>query len=318
MVKYHREKGLNVFTFQVDDPDIAMDALLNTPKLVTLGNVNVQQLPRPTTSSTRKFENFILCGLPSTDVPGTLVPTLVGGSPGTVGAVYTYSFFAGVNDKYTVRVHTELAEVVDERDVKRVVYRHQNECNGNITVSPCCLDSPELPRKNTKSRFELTQSGTSWSVRFSFTGPSASNAIEREGICNYIWCNSAVMLCFLPCLPCYLCVMCTSDFHVRNPLLKLVGRVQEYCNGNGDDTMESQTGQASVETTVVKREGPLRAKRDEEEGPPESIQEAIPLAQISGENTRAKELKRWFDLYKSGAISKSEYDVEKAKLLHDP
>ena len=313
MVNYQREGNLNVFTFQVNDADVAMAALLDAPKLFTIGNVTEKMRPSPLVKGAQFFELFVLSGFPRTETPGAFTPILVQGRHGEVGATYSYSFLTGMNVKQEVNVHTELVEVVDEEDVKRVVYRHRNEATGNIKVGGCCVDSPKLPMKNTESRFELARQSTSWSVRFSFTGPNALDPRTREGTCNYWSMNFTVALILLPCCPMYLCYMYATHFSASEELLQQIGRVHKYCNGT--TTTNEAPAPVYAEATIVPRTGPLDAKRSEKGGQP--IQEEIPMAQVSEEDTREKALKRWFELYKSGAISKSEYDIEKARILRD-
>ena len=320
MVRYHREDGLNVFTFMVKDPTVALDALLDAQRLFSIGAISQAPIQSILGKGEQNFDIFILSGFPRTQRVGECVPLLVQGNDGTIGATYTYSFYCGYQEKHKVKVHTELVEVINEEDVKRVVYRHVNESEMNIINSAnCCDDVPYLPVEQTESRFEIVPNELRWEMTFSFTGPSAVDPTERQGAVSFYCCHGVLSLIFLPCIPCFGCAVYDYYFHPSKELLSQIRRLQAYCNGEAGVPRGQRNERVYAEARVVQTSGLMDSERDAKAGRLGRVQEAVPLTQSqeSDENTRAKQLKGWYELYKSGAISKSEYDAEKAKLLHD-
>ena len=337
-----REGAANVFRIKVNDPDQAFAAVLDVPGFYSTGSV--VSSGSFFDNSSEDLEVFVVTGFPVTRDPRIHRPTLQSGEPKAVGATYTFSFPVGEKvagtdrRKGEITIRTVITRLEDRPGFKEVAFHHNNTGREVPGIRCDCFPTPEVlyPETDTIIRIERNEAGD-WEMRLSYTGVSGSDPQEREGCANY-WVLTtaifAVLPCFLLCAPCIL----YDEFQVMTRIVtKQMERVQAYCNSYDPSTaVTTYPYQQGVPTglTSFQRSVPMGTKVAEEEAR-ESFQRvpegrkvaeevegsrtnydiAIPVARVESQQTRTEELDRWYQLYKSGAISYAEYEAEKAKIL---
>ena len=314
--RYRREGNANVFTFPVNDAARALDAFLDVPKLYSIGQVADKPKSSPHTKWGIFLDTFAVCGFPRTEQPGAWTPTLVSGDPRSIGAEYFFEFPAGLGGTKRIKVRTDIVDLEVQADRKRIVFKHRNESDGYVTVGDDCFANPEIPRADTETRIEITvQEGGKGSVKLSFVGPSATDPREREGDSNF-WCRVSCIMLFIPCfIPCTPCCVSMNEFILREEVLEQMNRVRNYCNSYELATEEYPTALPLVQSIGTQSGRPPVAKIDAKRKSSGGVQEAIPVAHVTGGESAAEELDKWFRLFKNGAITEAEYEAKKRHLL---
>ena len=250
-VRFRREEGWNVFSFDVEDPDYAFNALLNVPELLTTGVVHFDGDEKSHIEWSEYFTTFVICGFPRTNLREAFKPQLMKGGHACIGAVYSYTFALNEFRDEVVSGRTRIANIEERADFKEIVFAHHNEALRN-SYSGCCRVSP-LPYVDTETRARIINTTEdSWEVQLWHNGASAIDPIERDGECS-IRCGGALIMllmpCLWPCLPCFI----ADAFSVPNVVREQIGRVKEYCSpqttpveGNEQDQNRRGGGDASI------------------------------------------------------------------------
>lgn len=216
-----REDDSNVFKINVTDGDQALAAMRDVPRLYTTGgDIGSDCYCCGDSNWEGRMHTFLVTGFPRTKAPIYYTPQLVEGQPGSVGAVYSWEFPVGEQEfcapAKRIRVRTEITDVVDLADYKKVAFRHENEGMNVPTLGMGICDIPQVIVPETSTRIEifLNERGM-WDVSIGYKGLSADPR-EHRGCANY-WCEKATttIICpiFLPLLPCIV----EEDFTLMTP-----------------------------------------------------------------------------------------------------
>lgn len=305
-----RANGANIFKFEVSEGDKTLAALLDVPRLYSTGNEIGNSLSACLANWEEYLDTFVVTGFPCTKSKRLHVPQIVGGHPGTEGAVYEWSFPVGgrlrVGQKISVR--TEIVKVVDEGEIKEISFRHHNEGEDVPTLGCGIFVTPEILLPETETTFQIQRiEAETWQVTMSYKGVSGSDPTARQGCANYWLAIGVFSPLLLPVLPCVV----YSDFRIlRSSVYAQLLRVREYCVSYSDEEVDGafDAGFVPKEVGAFQRTSEKSARNNDD---------TIVVVQAQRAAAEPQEVERWYQLYKNGAISFAEYQAQKGKLLHD-
>ena len=300
-LQWEREDGVTTFKVDLARQEHAFAALRDVPGLIRAasGPMIWSSLSREGSSVAYAVTGF----LPISKKAKPLVVNLRSGNAGEVGAVYSCELaFDGVVSQGTM--YKEIVSIVEETRRKEVVLKTTTMALGDFP-SVGCLCNPSPIKDETETRLLLTENDGAWSLRLSHNGTHPCDRIETEGlggfVLGYIF-FFLILPCFIPCAPCIVADNLNSlHVCVDYQVLALKRYLETYnpelptaqpTSFQNDDWRDAGKGDIVVALPV------------EGFGEQEDVRE-----------TRADELRKWHHLYKTGAISAAEYELEKEKIL---
>lgn len=354
-----RHDGANHFEFRVLDPKRALNAVLNVPRLLTSGqkvfdsgvtlrcrdiSTKPQHLPLlccPIVDVTsrsfdlfgsrraRYLEVFLFSGFAyDNNQNDSINVQLISGSHGKVGARYSYSFPTDFESSAIVTVEIEIRSIVRKGSLGaeggEAIFHSVNSGDDIQPLRSSCFESPVLPLPETETKVQTFKQDSEWFLRISHKSYNVFDPREFEGNENY-YCSVITASLILP--PCLLMMPCAiwSDFHAcPTDVLKLMERVQTYCNYGVtiDDGLvvaplfEEMRRPLNAGVSSSPIASKQRAERVQDIIPrQEEIADAIPVGEFQSSKKYTDELERWFALYQKGAITLEEYEEHKARLI---
>ena len=291
-----RKDGINVFEFVIEDPDRAFEAIRDTPGLFSVGISPEKPLSAYGARYTRNLDVFLTAGFVWNDTGG-VKSELVSGSPGEVGATYTYSFPLSESKKSSIMVTSEIASLYADGERKELILRSKNTSSPYPLPNMLCFfcGAPEFPIEETETKFELYKTNHwtgDWIFKLSHNGPSPTNHAEIEGCCNlccFFTGFGIVCPCALPIIP---CILYDEFCLLSKPVGDHMERLREYLNTYSREQYET----ASPQTQQM------------------DYAYAIPIEGEGVQGEIAQELGELDRLYHSGAITLQEYESEEKKI----
>lgn len=301
MVDVRHKKGVTTYEFAVTNGDRAWDALTNISSLLSIGIMPQRPLPADYPLR-RNLAVFNLTGF-IWNSQGGVRKEIIAGRNGEVGTKYRYTFPINRSaSRITISSTIEVVSIEEEANRKMIVLRSVNVPSGKIPAPRHCCCDYYLPMEQTESKFELIKGGASWRVKMSHTGPNPRRRVQYEGfmdVCGCITCFACVCPCaFLLCWPCLICFELTE---VNRPALDQIHRLKRYMDTYGNSNQQGNVRVHTQAPGVQSMKYPV----------------AIPVAHETEyeETNIAARIRKFHDLYKSGAITLKEFEDEKARIL---
>ena len=313
---FERTNGVSSFEFAVVDLERAFDALKDIPNLVFAGTAPVYTFPKLTYTRGAYLAYASIGFIPRSKNYDPLIPELVSGNAGEVGARYRYHFAIHEDsDGDDAVVQTEIMEIVDEGDRKEIVLHNYNEFRRIPENKWGCKPFPL--ESETETRFLLYVEDGESKVKFSHNGAHPVRNVEVRGRCiSYFETIAASLFC--PC-----CIPCIADDvymsnHTLHPFLsEQLWELKEYCNTYDPESFGEryQRPERLFETREkASNRAPVHSETTVE------IPVAVPIvgpeaSGVESSEKKTEQLRKWHSLFKSGAITAEEYEREKAKVL---
>lgn len=346
-IRIRRENGLNVFEFEVEDPEQAFTAVLDVPQFFSTGHVFETQ-PRSPEKWDSLVEAFLVTGFPCTSTTEELAPALISGRQGTVGATYRHMFPTDAQGDGCISVQTQVIEIVRQDDFMEVVFHHQSEGSCIRPIGCDCFESPEIPPPKTETRVQIRlNANRTWTLKLIYNGMGVFNPRETQGTANY-WGLMSMIGLFCPCTIPFLPCMIAADFtEAATAVKEQMARVRQYCNTYKPKLSATKKKRAKVQEPKpletkkldeipVESESSSKNERKEKvevETEMEILAESVKVVEEPKEAAAPKkssgfglsedeltafreaEIDKWYQLYKTGAMSEEEFEAEKARIM---